>query len=300
MCPPRSPAILARIPPTSLNPARAPWVAACAFLALVGFAANSLLARAALAGELIDAAAFTGVRLASGALVLALIAGARGTLRLHSGSWLGAAALFAYAYPFSLAYLRIGAASGALILFGSVQATMIGWGLARGERPRLAEWLGLLVAIAGLLVLVLPGVAAVDLTGTLLMALAGISWGVYSLLGRGASSPLQATGGNFARTVPLALLLAVASGEDLDASPRGALLAAASGALASGLGYALWYAALPFLSAMRAATVQLLVPVLAAAGAVVLLGESPSVRLFLAAAMILGGVLLAIVKPGRR
>ncbi len=240
------------------------------------------------------------MRLASGALVLGLLVHARAPAGVRSGSWSGAVALFAYAYPFSLAYARIGASSGALLLFGSVQATMIGCGLVRGERPRLAEWLGLLLAITGLLVLVLPGVQAVDLPGAGLMALAGIAWGIYSLLGRGAQRPLLATAGNFARSLPLALLAVLAHATSLEAAPRGLLFAAASGALASGLGYALWYAALPHLSAMRAATVQLLVPVLTAAAAVVLLGEALSARLFVAAAFILGGVLLAIARPAPR
>jgi drug/metabolite transporter (DMT)-like permease len=271
--------------------------ALCTALALVGFAGNSLLCRLALADRTIDAASFTAVRLASGALVLVLLAGSwRGGLA-RSGSTLSAVALFAYAAPFSYAYLRLGAGVGALILFASVQATMIGWGLARGERPPLSVWLGLTLALGGLVGLAAPGASSPDPVGLALMTVAGVAWGVYSLRGRsGGGSPLATTASNFARSTPLAAaLVAVAAFcAGLDASARGLVLAAASGAIASGLGYSLWYAALPGLTATRAAILQLLVPVLAAGGGVGLLGERVSLRLLLAGAAILGGVALAI------
>ncbi len=271
-------------------------------LALVGFAANSLLCRAALAGgeaRSIDAASFTLVRLASGALVLALLVRVRagpGGGRGH-GSWAGALALFAYAAGFSLAYVRIGAGVGALLLFGCVQLTMLAAGLARGERPRALEWVGLAVALVGLGGLTLPGASAPAAGGALLMAGAGVAWGLYSLRGRGSTDPLAATAGNFLRSVPLALLLSLLAllfARTPHASGEGLALAAASGALASGLGYSLWYAALPSLSATRAAIVQLSVPVLAAAGAVLLLREPLTQRGVRGGAALLFGVLLSL------
>jgi drug/metabolite transporter (DMT)-like permease len=272
-------------------------------LALLGFAANSLLCRAALAGgaaRSIDAASFTLVRLASGALVLALLLRARrrpAAPTEQRGSWPAALALFAYAAGFSLAYVRIGAGVGALLLFGCVQLTMLGAGLARGERPRALEWVGLAVALAGLAGLTLPGASAPDAPGALLMAGAGVAWGLYSLRGRGAGDPLAATAGNFLRSVPLAAalwLLALLLAPGAHASAKGLLLATASGALASGLGYSLWYAALPSLSAARAAIVQLAVPLLAAGGAVLLLHEPLTQRLVLGGAALLAGVLLSL------
>lgn len=263
---------------------------------MAAFAANSLLCRAALAGGLVDAASFTSLRLVSGALALAILAGrARAGDRAH-GDWTSAAALFGYALAFSLAYVLIPAAVGALLLFGAVQATMIGWALVSGERPRPLVWLGLVAAFAGLLVLARPGLAAPDPLGSGLMVGAGACWGAYSLRGRGSADPLRANAGHFARTVPMALLaslafLAVAAPR---LTVRGGLLAVASGALTSGVGYALWFAALRGLTATQAAIVQLTVPPLAAAGAVVFLGERPSLRLAVAGLLILGGVGLAV------
>jgi drug/metabolite transporter (DMT)-like permease len=273
-------------------------------LALIGFAGNSLLCRLALADRAIDAATFTAVRLASGAVVLVLLARSWRGGATRSGSTLSAAALFAYAAPFSFAYLRLGAGLGALVLFGAVQATMIGWGLARGERPRPVVWLGLALALGGLAGLAAPGATSPDPVGVAAMAVAGSAWGMYSLRGRSSpGDPLGTTAANFARSVPLAgaLLLAVAlsGASELHASARGIVLAALSGAVASGLGYSLWYAALPGLTATRAAILQLLVPVLAAGGGVGLLGESLSLRLLLTGCAILGGVALAIAGSAR-
>jgi drug/metabolite transporter (DMT)-like permease len=269
--------------------------AALTTAALVGFAANSILCRMALQPRLIDAATFTTVRLLSGALVLLALERAAASTRGSSpgGSWPSAAALFAYAAAFSFAYVRIGAAVGALLLFGAVQATMLAWALRSGERLRAAQWLGLAIAVAGLAVLVSPGVARPDPAGATLMAGAGVAWGVYTLRGRGTARPLGATAENFARAVPFTLVLSVASPAPLHVTPAGALLAAASGAVASGIGYSLWYAALTGLTATQAATLQLCVPVLAAAGGVALLGERVDARLVLSAAAILGGVALA-------
>ncbi|MEZ4360669.1 MAG: DMT family transporter [Kofleriaceae bacterium] len=276
-------------------PPRREQTALLALLALTAFAANSLLCRTALRPGLIDAASFTGVRLGAGALTLGLLTARR---RARGGDGRSALALLAYAAPFSFAYLRLGAGEGALVLFGAVQTTMLGWGLARGERPGAAEWLGLALAVAGLIVLTAPGASAPDPLGAALMALAGASWGVYSLRGRGGGDPLAATAGNFLRAAPLAGALVVASAltGPLHVAPRGVLLAALSGALASGLGYAIWYAALRGLTATRAAILQLAVPVLAAAGGVLWLDERITARAALASAAILGGVALAVLR----
>ena len=274
-------------------------VAALCSAALLGFAANSLLCRAALGGGSIDAASFTALRLASGAAVLALLA--RRAPDRRAGSWASAAALAGYAAAFSFAYLRLTAATGALILFAAVQATMLGWGIWRGERPRALEWLGFAIAAGGLVALTLPGLAAPDPLGGALMAAAGLSWGIYSLRGRGARDPLAVTADNFARTLPLAAVLALGAltlaGH---ATIRGAALAVASGALASGVGYSLWYAALPQLAATRAAIVQLSVPAVTAGAAVALLGEAMTPRFAVAATAILGGVALAVLARGRK
>lgn len=283
-----------RVPDAIATPAAHKTVALTA-VALIAFAANSLLCRAALAAREIDAATFTSVRLCSGALVLVLLARIRGG-RAQGGSWRAAFALYGYAIAFSLAYLRIQAGVGALILFGSVQATMIGSGLVRGEQLGPWKWLGLLVALGGLVGLTLPGARAPDLTGAGLMALAGVAWGLYSLLGRGNADPLASTARNFLLTVPMTLVVSAASlaSASASASARGLLLAVASGAIASGLGYTIWYMALRGLKSSTAAIAQLTVPVLAALGAVVLLGEALTPRLLLAGTFVLGGVALAL------
>ncbi len=272
-------------------------VIALTVAALVGFAANSLLCRAALGAATIDAASFTAIRIAAGALTL--VALSRGTFR-GAGSWSSAAALFAYAAAFSFAYLRLTTATGALILFGTVQTTMIGWGVVRGARPRVLEWIGIAIAFVGLVALLLPGLATPDPVGALLMTVAGIAWGSYSLRGRGATRPLAATADNFVRAVPMATVLLVAiplAGGTLTAS--GALLAAVSGAVASGIGYSLWYAVLPRLGAVRAAVVQLSVPLLATAGGAAILGEALTLPLAIATVAILGGIGLSVLAKNR-
>jgi drug/metabolite transporter (DMT)-like permease len=274
-------------------------------VALIGFAANSLLCRMALRPRLLDAASFTTIRIVSGALALLVVVSVGAASRTArngppvagAGSWSSAAALFAYAAAFSFAYLRIGAGVGALLLFGAVQATMLAWALRRGERLRGREWAGLVAAVAGLVALVRPGLSAPDPAGAALMIAAGIGWGVYSLRGRGARRPLAATASNFARAVPLALALSLAAMGSMHVSPRGALLAVASGALSSGVGYSLWYAALGGLTATQAAVVQLSVPVLVASGGVALLGEVLTPRLVACGVVILGGVALAVLGP---
>jgi len=263
-------------------------------LALVGFASNSLLCRRALGLALVDPASFTSVRLLSGAAALALIVALRGTFRPAGGSWLSALALFVYAAAFSASYVRIGASVGALVLFATVQATMLAWGLVRGERPRPIQWLGIGLALGGLALLSLPGAHSSDSWGVLLMVAGGVAWGVYSLRGRGSKDPLATTAANFLRTLPMIAALSLLSVSSIHLSAAGTGLAVTSGALASGVGYSFWYAALPSLTATRAAAVQLSVPVLAAVGAILLLGETLAPRLVIAGMAILVGVWLAI------
>ena len=270
-----------------------PFTAALTAVALLAFAANSLLARAALGQGGMDPALYTGVRLLSGAVVLAvLLRGRRGM----PGTWAGAGALLVYAAAFSFAYVRLGVAAGALVLFASVQAAMLGWGAVRGQAPGRRALGGMAVALAGLVALLAPGLARPDPGAAALMALSGIAWGAYTLLGRQGSDPAATTAGNFVRTVPAALLLIGVGGA---ADLRGVLLAAASGALASGAGYAVWYRALPGLTVPQAAIVQLAVPAVAALGAVLFVNEPLSLRLVLAGTAILAGVGLAVL-PVRR
>lgn len=263
--------------------------------ALVAFAANSVLCRLALGPSTIDAASFSTVRLLSGALTLAAITiiAKRGSFHL-GGRWSSAAMLFLYAVPFSFAYLSLSAGTGALILFGSVQATMMLAAIFAGERPHPWQWLGLAIALGGLVYLVLPGLTAPPLLGTALMVIAGIAWGVYSLLGRRATDPLLDTASNFLRSVPFVIVVSVVAVPQFHLTAGGTLLAIASGALASALGYVAWYAALAGLTATRAAAVQLSVPVLAAVGGVVFLAETVSLRLIVSALLVVGGVGLAL------
>jgi drug/metabolite transporter (DMT)-like permease len=270
--------------------------------AMVAFAANSLLCRVALATGAIDPAAFTALRLASGAAALWVLVALRERTPAPrpGGSWTSALALFAYAAPFSFAYLTLGAGTGALVLFTAVQTTMIMTGLRSGERPTVVQWVGLALALGGLVWLVFPGLSAPSPVGALLMVLAGVAWGVYSLRGRDVADPVAATAGNFARSTPFALALVALVLPSVSLSPVGIAWAVLSGALTSGLGYVAWYAAVRALSATRAAIVQLAAPVLAAAGGVVLLGESISLRLVLSGGAILGGVALAMLGRERR
>ena len=275
--------------------------AGLAAVAMTAFAANSLLCRAALGARAIDAVTFTSVRLVSGALVLALLVRGRSGMRGGFTAWRLGAALFAYAVGFSLAYTRITAAVGALLLFGAVQATMIGGGLVAGERPRAREWLGLGLALAGLVGLTFPGLTAPDPAGAAFMLAAGVAWGVYSLGARASGEPLAANAASFACSVPMAL---VAQGVGLWAMPprvtgAGLALAVTSGAVTSGLGYAVWYAALRGLTAAQAAIVQLSVPPLAALGGVALLGEALGMRLIASGAVVLGGIAVAFAARRR-
>ena len=262
-----------------------------------------MLARLALASGATDAGLYTGVRLVSGALVLlGLVLLRRHGLRpvLRAGSWTGVGGLCAYALAFSFAYVALGAGTGALILFSSVQFTMLGWSVFKGEMPGPVEWLGIGMALLAFGFLVWPGLTAPDPLAAGLMVVAGISWAVYSLVGRGSSSPLLDTAGNFLRSAPLALLLIGFGLVQPLGDWRGLVWAVLSGAVASGLGYAVWYAALSRLQRKQAAIVQLSVPALAALGGVVFLGEMLTARLLICSAVILGGVLLSIVAGERR
>jgi drug/metabolite transporter (DMT)-like permease len=264
-------------------------------IAMLAFAANSLLCRMALGAGLIDAASFTSVRVISGAVMLGFIVLPR--LRSQGRPKVDLRAvfmLFSYMIFFSLAYLSLAAGTGALILFGAVQLTMFTVGLRSGEHFSRASWAGLVLAIAGLVYLVSPGVTAPDPKGALLMAIAGVSWGVYSLLGRTAADPMESTAYNFIYSVPLALGASLVFINDFEVTVTGALLAVASGAVASGLGYFVWYAALRGLTAIRAATVQLSAPVIAAIGGVLLLGEDVTLRLVLASVATLGGIAVVL------
>jgi drug/metabolite transporter (DMT)-like permease len=272
-------------------------------LALLAFAGNSLLCRIALRDTAIDPASFTLIRIVAGALVLALLVGLRAPAALREGSWASALALFGYAIAFSYAYLGLSAGTGALILFGAVQASMIGWGMFRGERFRGLQLFGFALAISGLIGLLLPGLSAPPLGPAALMLLAGVAWGVYSLRGRGAGDPTAVTAGNFIRAVPLAVLAAalawVLAPGSMRVDAAGTVYALSSGALTSGLGYAIWYTVLPALRATTAATLQLSVPVITALGGVLLLAEPLSLRLVLASVAVLGGVALVVLWPKR-
>ncbi|NEQ53365.1 MAG: DMT family transporter [Leptolyngbya sp. SIO3F4] len=267
---------------------------------LIAFAANSLLTRMALGPGSIDAASFMTLRLASGAMMLSIImavAQGKPVVKLQ-GKWTAALMLFLYAVTFSFSYLQLAAGTGALILFGTVQVTMILVALKQGEQPHLLEWMGLFLALVGLIYLVSPGLAAPPVVGSVLMVIAGIAWGFYSLLGRGAKEPVAYTTANFLRAVPFAIAVSLVSLSKLHLTASGIILALLSGALASGVGYAIWYAALRGLTATRAATVQLAVPVIAAIGGIFFLQEALTIRLVLASLLILGGIGLAVV--GRR
>ncbi len=263
-------------------------------LAMLAFAGNSLLCRAAFSAGRIDAASFTTIRIVAGALALWLIVRMRGGKAAPAGNWPSALALFVYAAAFSFAYLSLSAATGALLLFGAVQATMIGVGLWRGEGLRGWQIVGLACALGGLIGLLLPGLSAPPLSGAALMLAAGIAWGVYSLRGKGAGDPLRVTAGNFQRAVVFAALLSLGLLSRLSLDGVGVACAIASGALTSGVGYAIWYTALPGLKATSAATVQLSVPIIAAGGGILLLGEPPTLRLLLASLAILGGIAMVI------
>jgi drug/metabolite transporter (DMT)-like permease len=265
-------------------------------LAMVAFASNSLLCRQALKQTAIDAGTFTVVRIVSGAVCLGIIAQIRNPSAQKAGSWFSALALFGYAALFSFAYLQLTAATGALLLFAAVQATMIGWAIRRGERMLSPQIAGIVLALAGFVALLFPGLSAPPFGSALLMIGAGIAWGVYSIRGKSSGDPLRATAGNFFRATPMALLLGLLMARSANWDTAGIMYAILSGAIASGLGYAVWYSALPGLKATGAATVQLSVPVLAAVGGILFLGEPPTLRFLVASVAVLGGILLVILE----
>ncbi|AKH20045.1 DMT family transporter [Sedimenticola thiotaurini] len=264
-------------------------------LTLLAFAGNSVLCRIAFKETSIDAASFTSIRLLSGALMLWLIARFWRRVNRGKGNWTSAVTLFVYAAAFSFAYISLTAATGALILFGAVQATMIGHGVLTGERLHKQQFIGLILALVGLVGLLLPGLSAPPLIGSVLMFISGVAWGIYSLRGKGTDDPIRITAGNFLRATMLAALLSLAliSGSNLDIV--GVWYAIASGALASGVGYALWYTVLPAMKATNAATVQLSVPLITALAGIIILGEPISIRFMLASLAILGGIALVMM-----
>lgn len=271
---------------------------------MIAFAANSVLARLALADGAIDPASYTGIRLLTGALVLAalVLRGNDGTVGklTASGNWFSALALFVYAAAFSASYIILDAGIGALILFAMVQATMISWAIYRGDRPIALEWVGLLIAFGAFAWLVSPGLGAPDPIASAMMAVSGIAWGIYSIRGKASANPLAATAGNFVFAVPFAIPIVLITWSSLNITTHGVVLAAISGAVTSGLGYALWYRVLGRITQTQGAIVQLTVPVIAAFGGVALLGEAITLRLSIASALILGGVALAIVAKAKR
>jgi len=266
-------------------------------LALIAFAANSVLCRLALGEEAIDASSFTVIRLLSGATVLLIIISIKRNQAGNptKGSWPASLMLFLYAITFSFAYITLDTGTGALILFGSVQITMILLSLVSGARLHITEWVGIAAAFTGFVYLVLPGVTAPSTIGFILMTIAGIAWGIYTLMGRGSKYPLMDTAYNFLRTMPLVILLGVFTIDVAHYSFEGIMFAVISGGIASGIGYTIWYIALGGLSATQAAVVQLLVPVIAAFGGVIFVSEDVDIRLIISAVMILGGVLTVVL-----
>jgi drug/metabolite transporter (DMT)-like permease len=270
-------------------------------VAMLAFAGNSIICRLALRDGAIDPATFTSIRLLAGAITLLFVfAVTRRNMSFRSnGGWLSAFMLFLYAVAFSFAYISLSAGAGALILFAFVQATMIALGLWSGDRPSATEWFGWLLAFSGVIWLVLPGVEAPPAGGALLMALAGIAWGVYSIRGREESDALSATTANFSLSVVFVLALLAATLVNAEISMHGVMLATISGALTSGIGYVIWYAALNYLSSMQAAMVQLSVPAIAAVGGVTLLAEPVSMRLLVSCALVLGGISIAVLRKSK-
>lgn len=283
-------------------------VSLLAALAMTAFAANSVLARLALGGGGIDPGTFTVIRLLAGTAVLLLIVRKSTTVdrrrRPDAGSWPSAVMLLTYAVTFSYAYVNLGAATGALVLFAVVQAVIFAAAVRSGERPGLAGVSGLVLAIAGLVMLVAPGISRPDPVGALLMSVAGIAWAIYTLRGRGSGRPVLVTAGNFLRSAPLAVALwiplLVLRWDALHISAEGAMLAVLSGAAASGLGYALWYTVLPWLTHVQSGIVQMAPAPLAAIGGLAVLGEPITARILLASLLILSGVLIGVLQPHGR
>jgi len=271
----------------------------CTSLALLAFAGNSVLCRLALGEGAIDAASFTIIRLLSGIIVLAIILQA---IRSHKviistsrGSWKASFMLFVYALTFSYAYISLETGVGALVLFGSVQITMIVVGLFLGNKLHYSEWTGLIVAFSGFVYLVLPDLTTPSLMGFILMCISGVAWGFYTLAGKTSKNPMSDTAYNFFRTIPLVLILTAVTFQYAALSQKGILLAVISGSIASGVGYTIWYIALRGLSTIQAAVLQLLVPVIAALGGVLFANEVFTLRLLMSSVMVLGGIMVMIL-----
>ncbi len=266
-------------------------------IAMLAFAGNSVLCRLALAGQEIDAGSFTVIRLLSGAVTFLFLLNFSGKTKpiLNYGSWSASFMLFVYAATFSFAYLMLDTGTGALILFGIVQLTMITANLIAGIKMRMIEWSGVILSIAGFVYLVLPQVSQPSIIGTFLMAIAGVAWGIYTLLGKTSREPLLDTASNFIRTLPLLVILALASLSIIDISSFGIVLAVVSGVFASALGYALWYKVLKDLTTVEASVVQLSVPVLAAVGGLLFTEEPITLRLVFASMLVLGGISLIVL-----
>jgi len=286
--------MLARESPVIINPLFKTII--LTGLALIAFAANSVLCRLALGNGAIDAAGFTVIRLLSGAIVLLVIIGVTRNISRGSakGSWTASFMLFLYAITFSYAYVSLDTGTGALVLFGAVQITMIARSLISGNRLHFTEWAGVIAAFIGLVYLVLPGVTTPSIIGFLLMTVAGAAWGIYTLKGRASKNPLMDTAYNFLRTVPFAILLAIVTANSAHYSFDGVLLALLSGGITSGIGYTIWYIALNGLSSTQAAVLQLSVPVIAALGGVIFVSEAITFRLAVSAVIIFGGILVVI------
>lgn len=272
-------------------------------ITMIAFGANSIFGRVALEGDAIDPSSYSFIRLLSGAIMLAILVGVSSGVskkNLNHGNIISALCLFAYAAAFSFSYVNIETGVGALILFACVQAVMIGWALYKGDRPSLFEWIGIVIAFGAFIWLVSPGLEAPDPIAATLMAISGIAWGAYSLRGKSSSDPLKATAGNFLLSVPMGLVLLFITISSSQVTVYGVILAIASGAITSGMGYALWYKVLPQLTATRASIVQLTVPVVAGIGGLIFLSEPLTFRFVLASALILGGVAISIVMKANR
>lgn len=266
-------------------------------LALIAFAANSVLCRLALGNGSIDAASFTVIRLLSGAVVLCVILSFQRNNQdaLSKGSWMASFTLFLYAITFSYAYLSVDTGTGALILFGSVQITMIILSIIGGTRLHITEWFGVVIAITGFIYFILPNVSTPSMNGFILMTISGISWGVYTLIGRRSKNPLTDTTYNFVRTIPFVVLLAVFTLDNMSYSNDGVILALLSGGITSGVGYTIWYIALNDLSSTQASVIQLSVPIIAAIGGVIFVSELITFRLIISAIIVLGGILMVVL-----
>lgn len=271
-------------------------------LALIAFAANSVLCRMALGSDSIDPVSFTSIRLIGGAIALTVIyLFTKEPKQKKEAScncyidWYTGIALYIYAFAFSLAYISLSSGTGALILFGSVQITMLIAATKRGEKMRFYQWIGFLIAVAGIVYLVSPGISAPDIYGASLMIVSGIAWGVYSIAGKSVTNPISATKGNFIKASIIAIPVSMIALKSYQATPLGLSLALISGVITSGLGYVIWYKVVPLITTTQAAVLQLLVPLLAAIGGVLFIAEDFTLRLAISSLLILGGVILSVL-----